>query len=146
MVGCCHCHNFKLYQLKFYFFCTEKALEIYKKLPTNYRRPMAEIHYKIGLTYLMQQLNKEGAASLKEACNLIAGEIEEMKAKTDLTDKDKNNIQDMEETKQEIEAKIIEIEETQAQVGWALKKHCRSSVLNKTQIKTKVYPSYYNNH
>ena len=77
---------------------------------------MAEIHYKIGLTYLMQQLNKEGAGSLKEACKLIAGEIDEIKAKTDLNDKDKNNIQDLEETKQEIEAKIIEIEETQAQV------------------------------
>lgn len=77
---------------------------------------MAEIHYKIGLTYLMQLQNKEGAASLKDACNLIAGEIDEIKAKTKLTEKEKNNIQDMEETKQEIEAKIIEIEETQAQV------------------------------
>lgn len=94
-----------------------KALNIYKSLPNNYRRAMAEIHYKIGLTYLMQQLNKEGATSLKEACKLIAGEIDEIKAKTDLNDKDKNNIQDLEETKQEIEAKIIEIEETQAQVS-----------------------------
>ncbi|XP_073824698.1 nuclear autoantigenic sperm protein [Musca autumnalis] len=93
----------------------EKALTIYKELPANYRRAMAEIHYKIGLSYLMQQSNKEGAASLKEACKLIEGEIEEIKAKPDLTDKDKNNIQDMEETKQEIEAKIVEIEETQAQ-------------------------------
>uniref|UniRef100_A0A1I8PLA0 Uncharacterized protein n=1 Tax=Stomoxys calcitrans TaxID=35570 RepID=A0A1I8PLA0_STOCA len=93
----------------------QKALGIYQELPTNYRRAMAEIHYKIGLSYLMQQLNKEGAGSLKEACKLIAGEIDEMKAKADLTDKDKNNIQDMEETKQEIEAKIVEIEETQAQ-------------------------------
>ncbi|XP_037816558.1 protein NASP homolog [Lucilia sericata] len=93
----------------------EKALIIYKELPNNYRRAMAEIHYKIGLTFLMQQQNKEGAASLKEACNLIAGEIEEIKKSTELTEKDKNNIQDMEETKQEIEAKITEIEETQAQ-------------------------------
>uniref|UniRef100_T1P7T4 Tetratricopeptide repeat protein n=1 Tax=Musca domestica TaxID=7370 RepID=T1P7T4_MUSDO len=93
----------------------QKALTIYKELPTNYRRAMAEIHYKIGLSFLMQQSNKEGAASLKEACKLIEGEIEEMKAKPDLSDKDKNNIQDMEETKQEIEAKIVEIEETQAQ-------------------------------
>ncbi|XP_075145315.1 nuclear autoantigenic sperm protein [Haematobia irritans] len=93
----------------------QKALTIYEKLPTNYRRAMAEIHYKIGLSYLMQQSNKDGAASLKEACKLIAGEIDEMKAKEDLTEKDKNNIQDMEETKQEIEAKIVEIEETEAQ-------------------------------
>lgn len=93
----------------------ERALNIYKELPNNYRRAMAEIHYKIGLTFLMQQANKEGAASLKEACKLIAGEIDEIKAKTELNDKDKNNIQDMEETKQEIEAKITEIEETQAQ-------------------------------
>lgn len=100
------------------FVISEKALDIYKELPTNYRRAMAEIHYKIGLSYLMQQSNKEGAESLKEACKLIAGEIDEMKAKTDLTEKDKNNIQDMEETKQEIEAKIVEIEETQAQVRY----------------------------
>lgn len=100
------------------FVISEKALDIYKELPTNYRRAMAEIHYKIGLSYLMQQSNKEGAESLKEACKLIAGEIDEMKAKTGLTEKDKNNIQDMEETKQEIEAKIVEIEETQAQVRY----------------------------
>ncbi|XP_065365531.1 protein NASP homolog [Calliphora vicina] len=93
----------------------EKALIIYKDLPSNYRRAMAEIHYKIGLSFLMQQQNKEGAAALKEACNLIAGEIDEIKKSTELSEKDKNNIQDMEETKQEIEAKIIEIEETQAQ-------------------------------
>lgn len=93
----------------------EKALKIYSELPTNYRRAMAEIHYKIGLTYLMQQLNEEGAASLKEACKLIEEEISEMRAKSDPTEKDKNTIQDMEETKEEILVKISEIEETQAQ-------------------------------
>ncbi|XP_037948609.1 protein NASP homolog [Teleopsis dalmanni] len=92
-----------------------KALKIYSELPTNYRRAKAEIHYKIGLTYLMQQLNKEGAESLKEACKLIEEEIKDIQAKTDINEKDKNNIQDMEETKQEIWAKIAEIEETQAQ-------------------------------
>lgn len=94
----------------------EKALKIYSELTSNYRRAMAEIHYKIGLTYLMQSLNKEGAESLKQACNLIEEEISEIKAKEDISEKDKNNIQDMEETKQEILAKIVEIEEMQAQV------------------------------
>lgn len=93
----------------------EKALKIYSELPTNYRRAKAEIHYKIGLTYLMQQLNKEGAASLKEACNLIEEEIAELRAKEDQTEKEKNTIQDMEETKEEILVKIGEIEELQAQ-------------------------------
>ena len=97
-------------------YSTEKALKIYKELPKSYHRAMAEIHYKIGLTYLMQTQNKEGAASLKEACDLIDAEIADIKAKDELTEKDKNNIQDMEETKQEIRAKIDEIEEAQAQV------------------------------
>ncbi|XP_053968076.1 protein NASP homolog [Anastrepha ludens] len=93
-----------------------RALKIYSELPSNYRRAMAEIHYKIGLTYLMQQLNKEGAESLKDACTLIDAEIKELQAsEEELSDKQKNNIQDMEETKQEIWAKIAEIEDTQAQ-------------------------------
>uniref|UniRef100_A0A1B0G2N6 Tetratricopeptide SHNi-TPR domain-containing protein n=1 Tax=Glossina morsitans morsitans TaxID=37546 RepID=A0A1B0G2N6_GLOMM len=92
-----------------------KALSIYKQLPNNYRRAMAEIHYKIGLSYLMQQLNKDGSGALKEACKLIEDEIAEIQTKTEINDKDKNNIEDMEETKQEIWAKIAEIEEAQAQ-------------------------------
>uniref|UniRef100_A0A1B0C6K3 Tetratricopeptide SHNi-TPR domain-containing protein n=1 Tax=Glossina palpalis gambiensis TaxID=67801 RepID=A0A1B0C6K3_9MUSC len=94
-----------------------KALSIYKQLPNNYRRAMAEIHYKIGLSYLMQQLNKDGSGALKEACKLIEDEIAEIKIKTEINEKDKNNIEDMEETKQEIWAKIAEIEEAQAQVN-----------------------------
>ncbi|XP_067638185.1 protein NASP homolog [Eurosta solidaginis] len=93
-----------------------RALKIYRELPTNYRRAMAEIHYKIGLTYLMQQLNKEGAESLKDACTLIDAEIKDLQeGEEELSEKQKNNIQDMEETKQEIWAKISEIEDTQAQ-------------------------------
>ncbi|CAD6991340.1 unnamed protein product [Ceratitis capitata] len=93
-----------------------KALKIYVELPSKYRRAMAEIHYKIGLTYLMQQLNKEGAESLKEACKLIDDEIKELEAsEEELSEKQKSKIQDMEETKQEIWAKIAEIEDTQAQ-------------------------------
>lgn len=93
-----------------------KALKIYREMPPNYRRAMAEIHYKIGLTYLLQQMNKEGAESLKAACELIDGEIKEMQeCEEELSEKRKNKIQDLEETKQEIWAKISEIEETQAQ-------------------------------
>ncbi|XP_055852098.1 protein NASP homolog [Episyrphus balteatus] len=93
----------------------EKALKIYKNLTDKYRRAMAEIHYKIGLTYLMQQMNQEGAESLKNACALIEDEINELKAKEDLVDKNTEIIKDMEETKQEIWAKIAEIEETRQQ-------------------------------
>ncbi|XP_036229076.2 nuclear autoantigenic sperm protein homolog [Bactrocera oleae] len=93
-----------------------KALKIYCEMPPNYRRAMAEIHYKIGLTYLMQQMNKEGAESLKAACELIDGEIKEIQeCDEELSEKRKSKIQDLEETKQEIWAKISEIEETQAQ-------------------------------
>lgn len=93
----------------------EKALQIYKNLTDKYRRAMAEIHYKIGLTYLMQQLNSEGAESLKNACALIEDEINEMKAVENQADKNIELIKDLEETKQEIWAKIGEIEETRQQ-------------------------------
>lgn len=95
----------------------EKALKIYQDLPTNYRRAKAEIHYKIGLTFLMQQINTEGATSLKEACSLIEEEIVEMQSKENVTEKDKDVIKDMEETKQEILVKITEIEEAKQQVS-----------------------------
>lgn len=93
----------------------EKALQIYKNLTDKYRRAMAEIHYKIGLTYLMQQMNPEGAESLKNACALIEDEINEMKAGENQGEKNIELIKDLEETKQEIWAKIGEIEETRQQ-------------------------------
>ncbi|KAL5274115.1 NASP family protein [Megaselia abdita] len=93
----------------------EKALQIYKDLPNTYRRATAEIHYKIGLTFLMQQMSDEGANELEEACALIDAEIEDIKKKKDLTEKDENNIKDMEEIKQEIIAKVQEIKETKEQ-------------------------------
>lgn len=92
----------------------EKALQIYKDLPNTYRRATAEIHYKIGLTFLMQQLSDEGANELEEACALIDAEIEEIKKKTELTEKDES-ITELEEIKQEIIAKVQEIKETQEQ-------------------------------
>lgn len=94
------------------------ALKIYKQLPiSNYRRAMAEINYKIGLTYLMQeeQSQKESVESYKKACELLDDEIKEIKAKPGLTDEDKLKIEDMEETRQEILVKITEIEETRQQ-------------------------------
>ncbi|XP_016980589.1 protein NASP homolog [Drosophila rhopaloa] len=93
----------------------EKALKIHGELPTKNRRALAELHYKIGLTYLMQQLNKEGATALGHSSTLIEEEIAEIKGKDELSEKDKNNMLDLEETKQEIVAKIQEIEEMQAQ-------------------------------
>ncbi|XP_055908584.1 protein NASP homolog [Eupeodes corollae] len=114
----------------------EKALKIYQNLTDNYRRAMAEIHYKIGLTYLMQQMNQEGAESLRNACALIEDEINEMKAKENLVEKDTELIKDMEETKEEIMAKIAEIEETRqqniAEVRAALDNYIRPGTKEKT--------------
>ncbi|XP_017143992.1 protein NASP homolog [Drosophila miranda] len=94
----------------------EKALLILSDLPTKNRRALAELHYKIGLTFLMAQQNKEGAASLRLSSALIEEEITEIKEKKEpLSDREKNNMLDLEETKQEILAKIQEIEEMQAQ-------------------------------
>ncbi|ALC46430.1 CG8223 [Drosophila busckii] len=93
----------------------EKALKIHAELPNTNRRALAELHYKIGLTYLMQQLNKEGAAALRNSSVLIEEEIAEIKAKENPSEREKNNMLDLEETKQEILDKIQEIEETQAQ-------------------------------
>ncbi|EDW80979.1 uncharacterized protein Dwil_GK11814 [Drosophila willistoni] len=93
----------------------EKALKIHAELPTQNRRALAELHYKIGLTYLMQQLNKEGATALRNSSALIEEEIGEIKSKEEPTEREKNNMLDLEETKQEILAKIQEIEEMQAQ-------------------------------
>ncbi|KAH8369218.1 hypothetical protein KR009_004644 [Drosophila setifemur] len=93
----------------------EKALKIHGELPTQNRRDLAELHYKIGLTYLMQQLNKEGAAALRQSSALIEEEIAEIKGKEEPSERDRSNMLDLEETKQEILAKIQEIEEMQAQ-------------------------------
>lgn len=95
----------------------EKALKIHAELPKKNRRALAELHYKIGLTYLMQQLNKEGAAALRNSSVLIEEEISEIKSKENPTEREKNNMLDLEETRQEILVKIQEIEETQAQVS-----------------------------
>lgn len=67
--------------------------------------------------YLFRLYTILGSGALKEACKLIEDEIAEIQTKTEINDKDKNNIEDMEETKQEIWAKIAEIEEAQAQVN-----------------------------
>ncbi|XP_030373523.1 protein NASP homolog [Scaptodrosophila lebanonensis] len=94
----------------------EKALKIHGELPSKNRRVLAELHYKIGLTYLMQQLNKEGAAALRNSSALIEEEIAHIQGKeTTPSEREKNNILDLEETRQEIMAKIQEIEEMQAQ-------------------------------
>ncbi|KAH8313212.1 hypothetical protein KR067_001783 [Drosophila pandora] len=93
----------------------EKALKIHGELPNQNRRALAELHYKIGLTFLMQQLNKEGAAALRQSSSLIEEEIAEIKGKDEPSERDRNNMLDLEETKQEILAKIQEIEEMQAQ-------------------------------
>jgi len=69
----------------------------------------------------MQQMNKEGATALRNSSELIDEEIKEAKANENLTEREKSNMLDLEETRQEILVKIQEIEETQAQVSSAVK-------------------------
>lgn len=66
----------------------------------------------------MQQQNKEGAGALRNSSMLIEEEIAEIKKKENPTERDKSNMLDLEETRQEILVKIQEIEETQAQVSY----------------------------
>lgn len=93
----------------------QKSLEIHIKLPEDNRRIIAEIHYKIGLAHLMLNSFDKCVEELKLASDLIDQEIEEEKQKEEQTDKLKDLIKDLEETKQDILAKIVEVEETKQQ-------------------------------
>lgn len=89
----------------------EKSIEIYNELPVLQRRILAEIHFKIGLSHLMLNGYEPSLISFKKAVDLLNDEIDEAKSKDPQTDEIKNKIIDMEEIKEGITGKIIEVEE-----------------------------------
>lgn len=89
----------------------EKSIEIYNELPVLQRRILAEIHFKIGLSHLMLNSYEQSLVSFKKAVDLLNDEIDDEKAKELQTDEIKNKIADMEDIKEGILGKIIEVEE-----------------------------------
>lgn len=89
----------------------EKSIEIYNELPALQRRILAEIHFKIGLSFLMLNSYEQSLVSFKKAVDLLNDEIDEEKSKELQTDEIKNKIADMEDIKEGILGKIIEVEE-----------------------------------
>lgn len=89
----------------------EKSIEVYNELPVLQRRILAEIHFKIGLSHLMLNSYEQSLVSFKKAVDLLNDEIDEEKAKELQTEEIKNKIADMEDIKEGILGKIIEVEE-----------------------------------
>lgn len=89
----------------------EKSIEIYNELPVLQRRILAEIHFKIGLSHLMLNSYEQSLVSFKKAVDLLNDEIDEEKSKELQTDEIKSKIADMEDIKEGILGKIIEVEE-----------------------------------
>lgn len=78
----------------------------------NYRIA-AEIHYKLGLCQAMEKSYEESIKSFQKAHDIISDVIEIERSKGE-TEDIKSNIQDMEETQQEIMNKITEIGDVKA--------------------------------
>jgi nuclear autoantigenic sperm protein len=89
-----------------------RALAVYENITSPNKRILAEIHYKIGLAQCIQQQFSESVEAFNRACIVIDEVIAMEKAKPEQTDGVKLNIQDLEDTKKEILAKVVEIEET----------------------------------
>jgi nuclear autoantigenic sperm protein len=94
-----------------------RALAVFEELASPNKRILAEIHYKIGLAQSTLQQFVESIDSFEKACVVIDQVIEMEKAKPEQTENVRLNIQDLEETKKEILAKVVEIEETKQMVS-----------------------------
>lgn len=84
---------------------------------TNDLRCIAEIHYKLGLNYLMLGSYDEAVNALKEATRALDCEMDSLKEKDPQTDKIVKKIKELEELQEEIGIKIQEIEETKEEVN-----------------------------
>lgn len=78
-------------------------------------RFIAETKYKIGLCHLLIGRFDESVTALKESAEYLDGEILAWKGK-DQTAATEAAIKEIEETKVEIQNKIVEVEETKSQV------------------------------
>lgn len=88
-----------------------QALVVIQDQPERDRRELAEIHYKIGLAHTMLNTFDEAKVSLRKACNyldeVIAAELEKNSAAS--------VVDDLRETKAEIENKIAEVDDYKEQ-------------------------------
>lgn len=87
-----------------------KAMEISKKTNKSDLRMLAEVHYKVGLCYLMINDFDSSVKSFHGAVGELDKVIEEVKAK-EQTDETKETIEELEETKKEILEKIADVED-----------------------------------
>uniref|UniRef100_A0A182QWV8 Tetratricopeptide SHNi-TPR domain-containing protein n=1 Tax=Anopheles farauti TaxID=69004 RepID=A0A182QWV8_9DIPT len=87
-----------------------KALEIYNKTDQPDRRLLAEVNYKVGLCHMMEREFKQSIEAFKGAIRELEKVVEEEKAK-EQTDDTKEVIEDLEQMKQEILEKIMDVED-----------------------------------
>ncbi|KFB44649.1 AGAP002782-PA-like protein [Anopheles sinensis] len=87
-----------------------KAMEISKKTNKSDLRMLAEVHYKVGLCYLMINDYDSSVKSFHGAVGELDKVIDEVKAK-EQTDETKETIEELEETKKEILEKIADVED-----------------------------------
>ncbi|XP_063710094.1 protein NASP homolog isoform X2 [Culicoides brevitarsis] len=88
-----------------------KALDVHNRMEKQNRRHVAEIYFQIGLSYLMLNDFDESIKNLQKASEVLSAEIDVWKIK-DQTEETAATIKDLEETREEIRLKIVEVEET----------------------------------
>lgn len=105
---------------------------------------IAETKYKVGLCHLLIGKFDESVAALKESAEYLDGVICSIKEK-DPAASTEATIKELEETKQEIQNKIIEVEETKTQVniyqwtGWMVQMDFDSHTFSLKQRVSMLY-------
>lgn len=111
-----------------------KALNVYDNIESPDKRLGAEIHYKNGLCQSMVKLYDESVKSFQKAHDLLNEELEKAKAKEEQTEDIKETIKDLEELKQEIQNKILEVGDVKTSEMEQVKKEL-AKLLNTTPEK-----------
>lgn len=88
------------------------------KLPEDDLRLIAELQYKIGLSYLMLSSFEESIVAFRKACEVLDAEMTTQRSQIDSTEKAALIVLELEELKCEIMNKITEVEETKQQVSF----------------------------
>lgn len=91
-----------------------KALAILQDLTEPDNREFAEVHYKVGLAYIMLEQFEEAKVSLQKACEHL-DEVIRIEKSREQTDDIINSIKDLEEMKQEILNKVAEVNDYEQQ-------------------------------
>lgn len=99
-----------------FIYFSERSCKIRLKLPDENLRLIAETKYKVGLCYLLEGKYDESMEALTESSEYLNGVIESEKEK-EQNEKTEATIKEIEETKQEILNKIVEVREAKEQVN-----------------------------